>query len=112
MVANHLLIVGREILHWNDDVYGVYHEVATCIDQRPNMQISRCVEADFVVEDCLAIITDVKHGQNGEVDGRESMDRPNNITAVFTFFFILQFLVARIPCTENSMQNCMQKAVE
>ena len=62
MVSNHLLIESRVGSNKHNNVECISHEIATSVDQGPDVQVAWRTHTVFIIEDCLTVATYIEHG--------------------------------------------------
>ena len=60
----------------NDERYPeeVNDEITTCVDERPDVNVTGCIEALVIVEHGLSFAADPEHRDHGQKDGKECVN--------------------------------------
>ena len=104
MVTNHLLVQGRKSACDYTKAKCVEYEIATGVDKGPNVQIARRVKTFLVIEDSLPISADGEHGEQWEYHCSYGMHRCDNVCAILGLLNSLQFVVALVQSSVDSVQ--------
>ena len=93
MVTDHLLVKRRERANEHTNVERVHDKVATSVDQRPDVQVARRVEALLVIEHGLPVFAYEEHRKHCTGATDPSVDGADDICAVFSLLGAIKLLI-------------------
>ena len=93
MVTDHLLVKRRERPNEHADIERVHHEVATSVDQCPDVQVAWRVEALLVIEHGLPVFAYEEHRKHCTGAADPGVDGADDICAVFSLLSAIKLLI-------------------
>ena len=98
-MTDHLLVKRRKRSNEHADIERVHDEVATCVDQSPDVQVAWRVEALLVAEHSLPVLAYKEHCKHSTGAADPGVDGADDICAVFSLLGAIKLLITIVTTT-------------